>query len=133
MTILQLLHPYTRAEEIVVKMTSRSLGQVVSIFLVTAISVFSLNFFVISILLIYNKRIIALLRLSGYSMFSTYRTLLILTFFKWILTTIAMFVFWESDLRLVINMFMLLMIDLGKTIVFLLYIEKKSNLVILSG
>ena len=80
-----------------------------------------------------NKRTIALLRLSGYSMFSTYRTLLILTFFKWILTTIAMFVFWESDLRIVINMFMLLMIDLGMTIVFLLYIEKKSNLVILSG
>ena len=133
MTILQLLHPYTRAEEIVVKMTSRSLGQVVSIFLVTASSFFSLNFFVLSILFIYNKRIIALLRLSGYSMFSTYRTLLILTFFKWILTTIAMFVFWESDLRLVINMFMLLMIDLGKTIVFLLYIERKSNLVILSG
>lgn len=133
MTILQLLHPYTRAEEIVVKMTSRSLGQVVSIFLVTASSFFSLNFFVLSILFIYNKRIIALLRLSGYSMFSTYRTLLILTFFKWILTTIAMFVFWESDLRIVINMFMLLMIDLGKTIVFLLYIEKKSNLVILSG
>jgi len=132
-TILQLLHPYTRAEEIVVKMTSRSLGQVVSIFLVTASSFFSLNFFVLSILFIYNKRIIALLRLSGYSMFSTYRTLLILTFFKWILTTIAMFVFWESDLRIVINMFMLLMIDLGKTIVFLLYIEKKSNLVILSG
>lgn len=133
MTILQLLHPYTRAEEIVVKMTSRSLGQVVSIFFVTASSFFSLNFFVLSILFIYNKRIIALLRLSGYSMFSTYRTLLILTFFKWILTTIAMFVFWESDLRIVINMFMLLMIDLGKTIVFLLYIEKKSNLVILSG
>lgn len=133
MIILQLLHPYTRAEEIVVKMTSRSLGQVVSIFLVTASSFFSLNFFVLSILFIYNKRIIALLRLSGYSMFSTYRTLLILTFFKWILTTIAMFVFWESDLRIVINMFMLLMIDLGKTIVFLLYIEKKSNLVILSG
>lgn len=130
---LQLLHPYTRAEEIVVKMTSRSLGQVVSIFLVTASSFFSLNFFVLSILFIYNKRTIALLRLSGYSMFSTYRTLLILTFFKWILTTIAMFVFWESDLRIVINMFMLLMIDLGTTIVFLLYIEKKSNLVILSG
>lgn len=56
---LQLLHPYTRAEEIVVKMTSRSLGQVVSIFLVTASSFFSLNFFVLSILFIYNKRIIA--------------------------------------------------------------------------
>ncbi|MGN8981894.1 hypothetical protein ACTNBL_05975 [Enterococcus villorum] len=130
---LQLLFPYTKAEEIVVKMISKSLGQLISIFIVTMISFISLSFLVLSILFIYNKRTIALLRLSGFSLLSTYRTLFIQIFFKWGLATIFMFIFWESDLKIIINMIIFIMIDLSMTIVFLLYIEKKNNLFILSG
>lgn len=130
---LQLSFPYTQTEEAAVKVLSRSFHYLIQVCFLTFFSFFLLSYVMLRIYFVYNCRKISIFRLSGYSLFETYKDFFIMNLIKWGMTSVIFLFPIEREPEYLFNIFFFSFIDFILSVIFILSTEKKSQLLLMNG